>query len=59
MKKLFGVFDNYGNGKQQGEWFQNKMAAKARRFILNGGEEITDPPRKFQLRVGPDHWRYM
>lgn len=57
--KLFGIKDNYGNGKWMGEWYGNKMAAKEERDVLNGPIDDENLPRVYQLRVGPDHWRYV
>lgn len=60
MNNLFQIRSNYGKGKRIGGYYDNKMAAKADRTVMNGGKDKEiEGDYYHRVCVAPDHWRWV
>jgi hypothetical protein len=58
MKRLYQIIDTKTKKPVDDLYFNDKMAAKAARRELNGGDEASMTTLRYIVSPGPDHHKY-
>jgi hypothetical protein len=58
MKRLYQIIDTKTRKPVDDLYFNDKMAAKAARRELNGGDEASMTTLRYIVSPGPDHYKY-